>query len=169
MMCRVKLHAVLWSGAMMGCGLFWPVDVGADAGAPLSAKDSDPVKMEWMTGFPPSADKLIMQPESDFFSFPKLRWTVCHIRELMPTKRISGFIQRRQAHCRNPQTIPAQTDISNICRPSDNMEITAMHLDIKRSTPMHWGGLFHAYPAKVLPICCQIVYGAGWERSRTPI
>jgi CubicO group peptidase (beta-lactamase class C family) len=30
-----------------------------------------------------------MQPESDFFSFPKLRWTVCHIRELMPTKQVS--------------------------------------------------------------------------------
>jgi CubicO group peptidase (beta-lactamase class C family) len=33
-----------------------------------------------------------MQPESDFFSFPKLRWTVCHIRELMPTKQVSRSI-----------------------------------------------------------------------------
>jgi CubicO group peptidase (beta-lactamase class C family) len=33
-----------------------------------------------------------MQPESDFFSFPKLRWTVCHIRELMPTKQVSRGI-----------------------------------------------------------------------------
>jgi CubicO group peptidase (beta-lactamase class C family) len=55
----------------------------------LSAEESDPVKLGWMTGFPPAPDKLIMQPESDFFSFPKLRWTVCHIRELMPTKRVS--------------------------------------------------------------------------------
>jgi CubicO group peptidase (beta-lactamase class C family) len=45
-----------------------------------------------MTGFPPPSDKLIMQPESDFFSFPKLRWTVCHIRELMPTKQVSRGI-----------------------------------------------------------------------------
>lgn len=30
-----------------------------------------------------------MQPDSNFFSFPKLRWTVCHIRELMPTKQVS--------------------------------------------------------------------------------
>lgn len=57
--------------------------------APLNATDSDPVKLGWMQGFPPSADKLIMQPESDFFSFPKLRWTVCHIRQLMPTKQVS--------------------------------------------------------------------------------
>ena len=58
----------------------------------LSAEDSDPVEMNWMVGFPPPADKLIMQPESDFFSFPKMRWTVCHIRELMPTKQVSRGI-----------------------------------------------------------------------------
>jgi CubicO group peptidase (beta-lactamase class C family) len=45
-----------------------------------------------MTGFPPPSEKLILQPESDFFSFPKLRWTVCHIRELMPTKQVSRGI-----------------------------------------------------------------------------
>jgi hypothetical protein len=33
-----------------------------------------------------------MQPESDYFSFPKLRWTVCHIRELLPTKQVSRGI-----------------------------------------------------------------------------
>lgn len=56
---------------------------------PLSAEQSDPRAMGWMTGFPPPPDKLIAQPESNFFSFPKMRWTVCHIRELMPTKQVS--------------------------------------------------------------------------------
>ncbi|WBU42321.1 MULTISPECIES: serine hydrolase domain-containing protein [Marinobacter] len=55
----------------------------------LTAEASDPVRLGWMQGFPPPADKLVMQPESDFFSFPKMRWTVCHIRELMPTKQVS--------------------------------------------------------------------------------
>lgn len=59
---------------------------------PLSAEASDPELMGWMTGFPPAPEKLIMQPVSDFFSFPKLRWTVCHIRELMPTKQVSRGI-----------------------------------------------------------------------------
>lgn len=59
---------------------------------PLNAKDSGPIKIGRMTGYPPPPDKLIMQPESDFFSFPKLRWTVCHIRELMPTKQVSRGI-----------------------------------------------------------------------------
>ncbi|MGD9096704.1 MAG: serine hydrolase [Desulfobacterales bacterium] len=59
---------------------------------PLSAEESDPNQLGWMTGFPPPSAKLIMQPESDYFSFPKLRWTVCHIRELMPTKQVSRGI-----------------------------------------------------------------------------
>ena len=59
---------------------------------PLSAEESDPEVLGWMKGFPPPSEKLIMQPESDFFSFPKLRWTVCHIRELMPTKQLSRGI-----------------------------------------------------------------------------
>ena len=60
----------------------------AQSTAYADAQDSDPKALGWMQGFPPPPDKLIMQPESDFFSFPKLRWTVCHIRELMPTKRV---------------------------------------------------------------------------------
>ena len=58
----------------------------------LSAKDSDPKTLGWMMGFPPPEEKLIMQPESDYFSFPKLRWTVCHIRELLPTTQVSRGI-----------------------------------------------------------------------------
>ncbi len=58
-------------------------------GAPISAAESDPNTMGWMQGFPPPADKLIMQPDSNYFSFPKLRWTVCHLRELLPTAQVS--------------------------------------------------------------------------------
>lgn len=69
-----------------------PEHVNAQTAAPLSAEDSDPRRLGWMTGFPPPPGKLIMQPESDYFSFPKLRWTVCHIRELLPTKQVSRGI-----------------------------------------------------------------------------
>ena len=60
--------------------------------ARLTAKQSDPQTLGWMQGFPPPQDKLIAQPSSNFFSFPKLRWTVCHIRELMPTTDVSRGI-----------------------------------------------------------------------------
>ena len=70
------------------------LSVGSSANASttndvLSAQESDPKVMGWMQGFPPPKDKLVSQPQSDFFSFPKLRWTVCHIRELMPTTEVS--------------------------------------------------------------------------------
>jgi hypothetical protein len=55
----------------------------------LSARESDPRAMGWMQGFPPPADRLITQPEEVYFSFPRLRWSVCHLREFLPTERIS--------------------------------------------------------------------------------
>ena len=65
------------------------------AGTAMTAGDfpdaaaSDPNTLGMMQGFPPTPDKRDMQPDSNFFSFPKLRWSVCHIRELMPTKQVS--------------------------------------------------------------------------------
>jgi len=75
---------------LVGCLLL--ATQGSEAAPNAKSKDaveSDPTRIGWMQGFPPPSDKLIMQPDSDFFSFPKMRWTVCHIRELMPTKEVS--------------------------------------------------------------------------------
>lgn len=67
-------------------------EAAAQSGKMLSAEKSDPKALGWMQGFPPPPGKLIMQPQSNYFSFPKLRWTVCHIRELMPTTQVSRGI-----------------------------------------------------------------------------
>ena len=72
--------------------VWFPVALAAE-NAPLSAAESDPNNLGWMQGFPPAPDKLIMQPDSNFFSFPKLRWTVCHFRELLPTEQVSRGIE----------------------------------------------------------------------------
>lgn len=56
---------------------------------PLSARESDPRVLGWMQGSPPPADKIITQPDSVYFSFPRLRWSVCHLREFLPTEEIS--------------------------------------------------------------------------------
>ncbi len=69
-------------------GVALAVPAGAQS-APLSAADSDPRVMGWMQGFPPPADRIITQPDSVYFSFPRLRWSVCHLREFLPTERIS--------------------------------------------------------------------------------
>lgn len=57
----------------------------AQQSEPLPAAASDPETMGWMQGFPPPADKAIRFTDPDYFAFPKLRWTVCHFRELMPS------------------------------------------------------------------------------------
>lgn len=56
---------------------------------PLSAQDSDPRVMGWMQGFPPPPDRLITQPDAVYFSFPRLRWSVCHLRQFLPTVQVS--------------------------------------------------------------------------------
>ena len=55
----------------------------------LTAADSDPVKLGWMVGSPPPADKIIRFTDPDYFAFPKMRWTVCNFRQLMPTVNVS--------------------------------------------------------------------------------
>lgn len=62
----------------------------AQTAQPLSAQASDPETMGWMQGFPPADDKTIRFTDADYFAFPKLRWTVCHFRELMPTVGVAS-------------------------------------------------------------------------------
>lgn len=44
---------------------------------------------DWMEGFPPAPDRIIRNSDRDFFSSPKLNWSVCHLRELLPTKNVN--------------------------------------------------------------------------------
>lgn len=55
---------------------------------PLLANESNPVTLGWMQGFPPASDKIIRFTDPDYFAFPKLRWTVCNFRSLMPTTAV---------------------------------------------------------------------------------
>lgn len=76
-----------------GCAIAFGSSQGVMAqSAPLSAQDSDPNVLGWMQGFPPPEDKMITQPDSVYFSFPRLRWSVCHLREFLPTEEISRGI-----------------------------------------------------------------------------
>lgn len=55
---------------------------------PLSYADSDPGKLGYMQGFPPLPDRVVGYPASNYFSFPRLRWSFCHLREMQATRRI---------------------------------------------------------------------------------
>ena len=59
----------------------------------MTAEESDPVKLGWMQGFPPPADKTIRFTDPDYFAFPKLRWTVCNFRQLMPNSAVANGVE----------------------------------------------------------------------------
>ncbi|MEO7361202.1 MAG: serine hydrolase [Gemmatimonadaceae bacterium] len=62
----------------------------------LSAQDSDPIKLGWMQGSPPPRDKVLSAVDGSFFQFPALRWSVVHMRELLPTVSVSRGIKTAQ-------------------------------------------------------------------------
>jgi CubicO group peptidase (beta-lactamase class C family) len=49
---------------------------------------SDPVAQGWMLGTPPAAEKRILFETDRFFDFPQIRWTLSHMRELVPTTSV---------------------------------------------------------------------------------
>ncbi len=51
----------------------------------INAKDSDPKSMGWMQGFPPKKDSILSAVDGSFFQFPALRYSVCHMRQFLPT------------------------------------------------------------------------------------
>ena len=55
----------------------------------LSAKDSEPSNFGWMQGFPPPAEKTLHTSDGSFFEFPAIRWSVVHMREMLPTINVS--------------------------------------------------------------------------------
>ncbi len=46
---------------------------------------SDPIALGLMQGSPPPADKRIRFEDDRFFAFPAIRWSLSHMRELIPT------------------------------------------------------------------------------------
>jgi len=95
----------------------------------LSAQESDPRVMGWMEGFPPSEDRIITQPDSVYFSFPRLRWSVCHLREFLPTEQISRGLG---APTPLPYLSPAK--FAEERERIDALTFTPMNAD----TPMTW-------------------------------
>ena len=50
---------------------------------------SDPRSLGWMQGFPPPPDKLLRFDDGSYYNFPQRRWSFSHMRELLPTSRVS--------------------------------------------------------------------------------
>ena len=65
-----------------------PVFPGAD--------DSDPAKLGWMVGAPPPPERILRFEDGSYFTFPALRWSVAHFRQLMPTVNVSRGLSAPQ-------------------------------------------------------------------------
>jgi CubicO group peptidase (beta-lactamase class C family) len=50
---------------------------------------SDPGALELMRGSPPPADKRIRFEDDRFLAFPNIRWSLSHMRELLPTANVA--------------------------------------------------------------------------------
>ncbi len=57
----------------------------AVAQPPSDAGSETAASTDWMQGFPPPEERIIRFTDDDYFAGDKLKWTVCHFRELMPT------------------------------------------------------------------------------------
>ena len=54
-----------------------------------SHADTDPRSLGWMQGFPPPPDRLLRFDDGSYYDFPQRRWSFSHMRELLPTSRVS--------------------------------------------------------------------------------
>lgn len=78
-----------------GLGILVSLCYTMHAQEPLTAEQSDPAKLGWMQGFPPPEDKIISAIDGSFFSFPALRYSVCHMRQFMPTTEVKAAQSNR--------------------------------------------------------------------------
>jgi hypothetical protein len=107
----------------------------AAAQSPLTARESDPREMGWMRGFPPPPERMITQPDSVYFSFPRLRWSVCHLREFLPTERIHRGLGAPAA-----LAYPPPHRFAALREAIDALEFVPMDAD----TPMSWNESLYA-------------------------
>ncbi|WP_019948053.1 serine hydrolase domain-containing protein [Hymenobacter aerophilus] len=54
-----------------------------------TAAETDPLKLGWMQGSPPPAGKVLRVSDNSALQWPALRWSVVHMRQLLPTVEVS--------------------------------------------------------------------------------
>ena len=81
----------------------------APTDAPRDPRDTDPVKLGWMVGSPPPADKMIRASDGSSYRFPQWRWSFSHWRELVPTIEVS-----RGPNPLNRLTRETRTDLDGV-------------------------------------------------------
>ena len=68
---------------------------GVNAQSIFNQENSNPLKMGWMQGFPPPQEKVVSATDGSFFEFPALRYSVCNMRQFLPTKVVKSAEKNR--------------------------------------------------------------------------
>ena len=68
---------------------------GVNAQSISNQENSNPLKMGWMQGFPPPQEKVVSATDGSFFEFPALRYSVCNMRQFLPTKVVKSAEKNR--------------------------------------------------------------------------
>ncbi|MDP9066296.1 MAG: beta-lactamase family protein [Pseudomonadota bacterium] len=85
---------------------------------------SDPGLLGWMQGSPPPAAKVVRFADDQFLSFPRNRWALAHMRELLPTVNVWRGTSRR-----NDLGAPIDTD---------EMTIDELAFEDLQGSPRRW-------------------------------
>ena len=93
-----------------------------------TAEQTDPVKLGWMVGSPPPADKVIRFADGSGYKFPQTRWSFSNFRQLVPTTQVSRGTGA-------PQPLPRalRTDLDAVT-----------FVPLGKTEPMTWGEAFNA-------------------------
>ena len=81
-----------WVQALQGMALTGLTPLAMAQAAPPNlptAEQTDPLKLGWMVGSPPPADKVIRFADGSGYKFPQTRWSFSNFRQLVPTTQVS--------------------------------------------------------------------------------
>jgi CubicO group peptidase (beta-lactamase class C family) len=74
---------------LIAVGLFTALHIHAQTAPKLpTAQETDPIKLGWMQGSPPPANKVVQFANGSFYTFPQFRWSFSNIRQLLPTTNV---------------------------------------------------------------------------------
>ncbi len=74
-----------------------PLTTMAENSKGYTQENTNPRAMGWMKGFPPKEDRIVSATDGSFFQFPASRYSVCHMREFLPTKIVPAPQTNRYA------------------------------------------------------------------------
>lgn len=92
------LHPTMYFLVTLMLVAFFNIKVQAQSNKEYrTARETAPAKMGWMQGSPPSDSLLLSAADGSFFTFPKMRYSVCHMRQFLPTTNVGRGVNSKSS------------------------------------------------------------------------